>query len=70
MKVIWSPTADRNLDAIWEYIAQDNLDAADRMAEQLEYACWPTSRNLESLAAPTGHENFQSPAHPTFSSIA
>jgi len=38
MKVIWSPTADRNLDAIWEYIAQDNLDAADRMAEQLKSA--------------------------------
>jgi toxin ParE1/3/4 len=35
MKAIWSPTADRNADAIWEYIAQDNLDAADRILEQL-----------------------------------
>jgi toxin ParE1/3/4 len=31
MKAIWSPTADRNADAIWEYIAQDNIDAADKM---------------------------------------
>ncbi|HEY5047282.1 MAG TPA: type II toxin-antitoxin system RelE/ParE family toxin [Rhizomicrobium sp.] len=33
MKVVWSPTADRNADAVWEYIAQDNLDAADRILE-------------------------------------
>jgi toxin ParE1/3/4 len=38
VKIIWSPTAERNLDAIWEYIAQDNLDAADRMAERLRSA--------------------------------
>lgn len=38
MKIIWSPTAERNLDAIWEYIAQDNLDAADRIAERLRSA--------------------------------
>jgi addiction module RelE/StbE family toxin len=38
MKIIWSPTAERNLDAIWEYIAQDNLDAADRMVERLRNA--------------------------------
>lgn len=38
MKIIWSPTAERNLDAIWEYIAQDNLDAADRMTERLRTA--------------------------------
>jgi toxin ParE1/3/4 len=31
MKVIWSPTADRNADAIWEYISQDDVDAADRI---------------------------------------
>jgi addiction module RelE/StbE family toxin len=38
VKIIWSPTAERNLDAIWEYIAQDNLDAADRMIERLRTA--------------------------------
>lgn len=38
MRVIWSPTAERNLDAVWEYIAQDNLDAADRMSERLRAA--------------------------------
>ena len=38
MKVVWSPTADRNVDAIWEYIAQDNLDAADRQMERLRSA--------------------------------
>jgi addiction module RelE/StbE family toxin len=35
MKVIWSPTAERDLDAIWEFIAKDNPDAADRMIERL-----------------------------------
>ncbi|MBI3678728.1 MAG: type II toxin-antitoxin system RelE/ParE family toxin [Proteobacteria bacterium] len=38
MKVIWSPTAERNLDAIWEYIAQDDHEAADRIAERLRSA--------------------------------
>jgi toxin ParE1/3/4 len=38
VKVIWSPTAERNLDAIWEYIAQDNIDAADRMTACLHAA--------------------------------
>jgi toxin ParE1/3/4 len=35
MRVIWSPTAESDLDAIWEFIAKDNLDAADRMIERL-----------------------------------
>ena len=38
MKIIWSPTAVRNLDAIWEYIAQDNPDAGDRIVERLKLA--------------------------------
>jgi len=38
MKVVWSPTADRNADAIWEYIAQDNIDAADAIAELVRAA--------------------------------
>jgi toxin ParE1/3/4 len=31
MKLVWSPTGERNLDLIWEFIAQDNLNAADRI---------------------------------------
>jgi toxin ParE1/3/4 len=38
VRIVWSLTAERNLDAIWEYIAQDNIDAADRMAEKLRVA--------------------------------
>ncbi|HEY0106394.1 MAG TPA: type II toxin-antitoxin system RelE/ParE family toxin [Rhizomicrobium sp.] len=35
MKVVWSPRAERDLDDIWEYIAADNVDAADRILERL-----------------------------------
>jgi len=35
MKVIWSPRAERELDEIWECIAADSVDAADRIAERL-----------------------------------
>ena len=38
MKVVWSPTAERNADAIWEYIAQDDIDAADRIRAALDAA--------------------------------
>ena len=38
MKLVWSPTGERNLDLIWEYIAQDNLNAADRIRERLHVA--------------------------------
>lgn len=38
MKVLWSPTAERNADAIWEYIAQDDIDAADRIRTALDAA--------------------------------
>jgi toxin ParE1/3/4 len=38
MKVNWSPTADRNADAIWEYIAQDDVDAADRILDTFHVA--------------------------------
>jgi addiction module RelE/StbE family toxin len=38
MKIVWSPTAKRNLDAIWEYVAQDNLDAADSLIARLRSA--------------------------------
>jgi toxin ParE1/3/4 len=35
VKLVWSATAARNIDEIWNYIAQDNLEAADRTIEQL-----------------------------------
>ena len=38
MKLRWSPTAERNADAIWDYIAQDNIDAADRIRGLLDAA--------------------------------
>lgn len=43
MKLIWSPTAERNAHLIWEYIAQDNLQAADRIRERLD----ATAEHLE-----------------------
>jgi toxin ParE1/3/4 len=30
------PEADADLDAIWEFIAEDNLEAADRMIDAIE----------------------------------
>lgn len=38
MNVVWSPGAERDLDEIWEYIAADNMDAADRVADRLRTA--------------------------------
>lgn len=35
---IMSPAASRDLDEIWEYIAEDSLDAADRWVDKLEKA--------------------------------
>ncbi|MEJ0025161.1 MAG: type II toxin-antitoxin system RelE/ParE family toxin [Rhizomicrobium sp.] len=35
MKVIWSPRAERDLDEVWEYIAADSVDTADRIVERL-----------------------------------
>lgn len=29
-----SPHAFQDIDSIWEYIAQDNLDAADRLRDE------------------------------------
>lgn len=31
MKTIWSSQAEREIDEIWDYIAADNPDAADRV---------------------------------------
>ena len=33
------PFARRDLNEIWEYIAQENLDAAERLVERIEELC-------------------------------
>jgi plasmid stabilization system protein ParE len=38
MKSIWSGPARRDVDDIWYFIARDNLDAADAVAERLRGA--------------------------------
>jgi toxin ParE1/3/4 len=38
MKPVWSDDADRDIDSIWEYIAADNIDAADELIETLRKA--------------------------------
>lgn len=35
MKYTLAPIARRDLDEIWDYIARDNVNAADRVLEQL-----------------------------------
>lgn len=35
----FSPEAFRDIDEIWEYIAEDNLDAADRVRDEIFTAC-------------------------------
>ena len=37
-RFILSPLASRDLDQIWEYIAADNLDAADHWLAEIEKA--------------------------------
>jgi antitoxin ParD1/3/4/toxin ParE1/3/4 len=34
-----SPQAFRDIDEIWEFTAEDNLDAADRIREEIFAAC-------------------------------
>jgi plasmid stabilization system protein ParE len=36
---ILSPAALEDLDSIWQFIAEDNLDAAERVVAELESAC-------------------------------
>ena len=38
MKIIWSPRAEQDLGEIWEHIAEDSVDAADRLTERLRTA--------------------------------
>jgi toxin ParE1/3/4 len=35
VKPVWTARADYDADAVWEHIAADNLDAADRIVERL-----------------------------------
>lgn len=43
----YSPEARLDLLEIWEYIAQDNLDAADRIEREIEQAVLMLARNPE-----------------------
>jgi plasmid stabilization system protein ParE len=46
--------ADADLDAIWEFIAEDSLEAADRMIDAIEAAIEALSRfRIKATAAPT-----------------
>lgn len=45
MKVLWTFNARRDLDDIWEYIAADNIDAADALVEKLRRASMLLSRS-------------------------
>jgi plasmid stabilization system protein ParE len=44
-KYVLSVGADLDLNEIWEYIAQDSIDAADRWIEKLFNSCEFISRN-------------------------
>ena len=41
----YSPEAQLDLLAIWEYIAHDNVDAADRVEQEIEQAVSMLARN-------------------------
>lgn len=38
MKTIWTGNARANLDAIWLFVAQDNIDAADALMDTIRNA--------------------------------
>ena len=42
--VLKRPEAERDLDEIWLFIAQDNPDNADRFLDKIEAACWELAR--------------------------
>ena len=46
-KAVYSPEARLDLLEIWEYIARDNLDAADRVEEQIKQAVLMLAQNPE-----------------------
>lgn len=46
LKIIKSPEAENDLNEIWWYIAQDSLDNADKLLDEIE----ETSRKLAQFA--------------------
>jgi plasmid stabilization system protein ParE len=50
-EVIFSPEARQDIFEIWEFIAEDNIDAADQMVGRIEEAC----RRLAAMPG-MGHE--------------
>lgn len=38
MRVVWTGAARQNLDAIWLFVAQDNIDAADELMDAIRSA--------------------------------
>jgi plasmid stabilization system protein ParE len=44
-KYVLTPEADQDLDDIWEYIAQDDIEAADRWDAKLREAFQVLARN-------------------------
>ena len=38
-EVVFSPEARQDIFEIWDFIAEDNVDAADRMVGRIEDAC-------------------------------
>jgi addiction module RelE/StbE family toxin len=45
MKIIWSPTAQRKIDEIAEYISADNVDAALSLIEKFDHDVQRLKRN-------------------------
>ncbi len=43
MKVTWDRRAVRELEEIWAYIARDNIQAAEEMAEMIRNRVWGLS---------------------------
>jgi len=48
------PEAEIDLDTIWEFIAEDHIDAADRVMEEIE-------ATIEALV-PFPHQGYRRPA--------
>lgn len=44
-RYVLTPSAKRDLGDIWDFIAQDNVDAADRVLDALEAAMSKLAKN-------------------------
>ena len=47
MKIIWSPLAGERLDKVYEFIAQDNISAAQKMVNRIIKKVDTLSKNPE-----------------------